>query len=118
MAIFLANPPADIQSGKIARREWTHGHAELDQRVVNGLHLSAFFDQKLRFPAIGPEHAVSDKAAAVPHQHADLAELFRELHASGDDFVTRLFSAHNFQQPHDVGWAEEVGSNNETPAAR
>src|ERR1700722_15784844 len=30
MAIFLPNPPANIQSGKITRREWTHGHAELD----------------------------------------------------------------------------------------
>src|SRR5208282_1907464 len=102
VAIFLANPPANIQSGKIARREWTHGHAELNQRVVNGFHVRAFFDQKLGFPPIGPEHAVSDKAPAVSHEHADLAELFREFHASGDDFLTCLFSAHNFEQAHDV----------------
>src|SRR5580700_10087400 len=113
MTIFLANPPADIQSGKIARRQGTHGHTELDKRIVNGFHLRAFFHQELSFPAIGSEHSVSDKAPAVSYQHTDLAELFRKLHASGDDFLARLFSAHNFEQAHDISWTEEVGSNNE-----
>ncbi len=110
MAIFLANPPANIESRQIARRERTHGHAELDQRVVNRLYLRAFFDQKLCFAAIGPEHAVSDEAPAVSHEHANLAEFLRELHASGDDFFTCLFPTHNFEQAHDVGRAEKVSS--------
>ena len=68
----------------------------------------ALFDQKLRFAAVGTEHAVADEAAAVAHQHADLAQLLRELHAGGDHFLGCLLAAHDFKQPHHVGRTEEV----------
>ncbi len=68
----------------------------------------AFFHQELRFAAIRAEHAIADEAAAIAHQHANLAELLRKLHAGGDHVLAGFLAAHDFEQSHHVGRAEEV----------
>ena len=87
-----------------------HGHAEIVERLVDCFDAGAFFHQEHRFAHVGMEHAIAHEAAAVAHQHADLAQLFRELHAGGDHFFAGGFATHDFEQPHDVGRAEEMGA--------
>src|SRR5208282_1063518 len=75
VAVLFANAPAHVETRQIARGQRTHGHAEVDQRLVYRLHLRPFFDQELRFPPIRAKHAVAHEAAAVSHQYPDLAQL-------------------------------------------
>src|ERR1019366_7054747 len=98
MPIFFADPPPYVQSGQIARRQRAHRHAEVVKRPVNRFDACALFYQKLRLAAVGPEHAVSHKPAAVAHQNADLAELLGELHAGCDDLFAAGLATHNFEQ--------------------
>ena len=51
--------------------------AEIDERLIDGCGVGAFFDEELRFAAVGAEHAVADEAAAIAYEHADLAEFLR-----------------------------------------
>src|SRR6202012_4676210 len=74
MAMLLANAPADIESREIGYRERAHCHSEVVQRAVNRFDACAFFDQKLRFAAVGMKHAIADESAAISHEHTDLAE--------------------------------------------
>src|SRR5579859_8196556 len=83
---FLANAPADVESSKIADGERTHGHSVIVHRFVDSFDARAFFHQELRFTAVRAKHAVADKSSAIPHQHANLAQLFGQMHARGDHF--------------------------------
>ena len=56
------------------------------------------------------EHAIAHEAAAIAHQHANLAQLLRELHAGGDHFFTGGFAANDFEQAHYVGRAEKMSA--------
>ena len=67
------------------------------ERFVDGFDAGAFFNEELRFAAVGAEHAIADEAAAVADQHADFAELFRELHARGDDFFAKWLCRARFR---------------------
>src|ERR1700691_1054907 len=86
MTILLANAPADVETGKIAGCQRPHGITEIDQRLVYGFDVCAFFHQKLRLPPVGAKHAVAYEAATVSYQHPDFPQPLRELHASGDHF--------------------------------
>src|ERR1019366_4711562 len=108
VAVLLANAPAHVETRQVARCQRAHGVAEFDERLVYRFHVCAFFDQKLRSPPIWSKHTVAYKAAAASYQHADLAQLFGQLHAGGNYFFARLLSAHNLEQAHDIGRTEEV----------
>src|SRR5271154_3169590 len=108
MAIFLADAPADIKAGEVSGGERTHGEAEVGERFVDGWDAGAFFNEELRFAAIGAEHAIAHEAAAVSNEHANFAKRFRKIHARGDDFFGSGFTADNFEQAHDVGGTEEM----------
>ena len=97
--------PARSLSGQRA-----HGHAEIVERLVDCFDAGAFFHQELRLADVGMEHAIADEAAAVADQHANLAQLFRKLHAGGDHFFAAGFAAHDFEQAHHVGRAEEMSA--------
>src|SRR5438067_12086855 len=108
MTVFFADAPANVETGEVSDCKGPHGHAEIVERAVNVLHGRSFFEKKHGLAHVGMKHAVADKAAAIADQHADFAELFRKLHARGDDFFARGFAADDFEQPHHVGRTEEV----------
>src|SRR6202171_3643563 len=110
MTILFAEATAYSEPGKIAHGQRAHGHAVVVERFVDRLDTRAFFHQELRFTPIRPEHAVSDKATAVPYQHSNFAQLLGKLHARRDDFFAAGLATDNFQQPHYVRRAEEMGA--------
>ena len=57
------------------------------------------------------QHAIANEAIAVAHHDPDLANLLRQRHGGGLDLIRGFFAAHNFQQLHHVGGAEEVQAN-------
>src|SRR6266704_3882148 len=61
VTIFFADAPADIETREIPGGQWHHCHAEVVERFIHGLDASALFDEKLRFAAVGAEHAVAYK---------------------------------------------------------
>ena len=76
----------------------SHRHApEIEQGLIDGFHACALFYQELRFAPIGLKHAIARKSEAIPDQDANLAELFRKLHARGNHFRGRGFASHEFQ---------------------
>src|SRR6266699_2863401 len=110
VTIFFADAPADIETREIPGGQWPHCHAEVVERFIHGLDASALFDEKLRFPAVGAEHAVAHKAHAIADENADFPELFRKLHAGRDDFLACRLAPYDFEQTHDVGRAKEMRS--------
>src|SRR5258706_15214440 len=76
VTIFFANAPADIEPREVASGEGSHRHAEIGKGLVYGFDGCAFFNEKLRFTAIGAEHAIADETPAVANEHADFAERF------------------------------------------
>src|SRR5579859_2828968 len=108
MAILLANAPTDVETCQIAGCQRSHRHAEVIERTVHGFDARALFDKERRFANVRMKHPIADKSATIAHQHANFAELLGKLHARGNNGLARLFSAHNFQQPHNVRRTEEV----------
>ena len=106
--LALANPPAHVEAGEVGHGERPHRQAQLVRRSVHILGQAAFLDQVFRLGAVRMQHAVPYEPVAHAHHDPDL------LNAAGDRLrrrqrgETRLFAAHDFQQPHDVGRAEEV----------
>ena len=109
MAVLLANSPSDVEAREIARGQRTHGHAEVVQRLIHFLDACALLHQELRLAPVGMEHAVPNEATAVAHHHADLAQPLGKLHAAGDHLLAGGFAAHDFQKPHHIRRAEEMG---------
>src|ERR1700675_3259209 len=87
MAIFLSNAPAYVETGEIPNGERAHRHSEVIQRTIHFLHAGAFLNQKHRFANVAMKHPVTNEAPAIPDQDANLAGLFRKLHAGGDHFL-------------------------------
>ena len=87
MTVFLADAPANVEACEVAGGQGTHGHAKVGKRLVHGFDARAFFDQELGFAPVWSKHAIADEASAVADQHAHFAELFRKLHAGGDNFL-------------------------------
>ena len=108
MLVFLANSPAHVEAGQIADGQGAHRHAEVGECGVDLLDPRAFFQQELGLALVGAEHAVADEAAAVADEHADLAQRAGQGQRSGDHGRAGRFAADDFEQPHDVGGAEEV----------
>jgi len=69
-----------------------------------------FFDEELSFATIRTKHAIADKAPAIADEHADFAERFEScMHVATTSFE-RSLATDDFQQPHDIRGAEEMGA--------
>src|SRR5688572_2482272 len=61
----LADPPAHVEAGEVARLQRAHGHAERTQGGVHGGYRRALLHHELRFALVERVHAVADEPAAV-----------------------------------------------------
>ncbi len=57
------------------------------------------------------------KPSQTPGDDGELADLLGELHDRGQHILRRRIAAHDFQQAHDIGGAEEVQSHDIRRAA-
>src|SRR5439155_8249700 len=62
--LALPDPPANVEAGQVAHREWPHREAEVVEDLVHLVRQRALEDQTLRLLAARVEHAVADKAVA------------------------------------------------------
>src|SRR5213593_635094 len=108
LAPALADAPADVEAGEIAHGERAHGQAEVGQHLVHLLGRRALEQQAFGLLAALVEHAVADEAVANADQHRYLVDPSPDRHRRGDDRLRRFLAAHDLEQPHDVGRAEEV----------
>ncbi len=76
MTIFLADTPANIESGQVAGGERAHRHPEIGKSLIHGFDACTFFDEELSFAAVRAKHAIANKTPAVANQHTDFAERF------------------------------------------
>ena len=106
--LALADRLADVEARQIAHRKGSHGHAEVAQRAVDLLRRGALFQQKFRLAAVLKDHAVADETVADADHHRDLLQLLADGHGGGEHFIAGLLATYYFQQPHDVGRAEEM----------
>src|SRR5882757_1724938 len=61
---------ADIETGEVADRIGTHGHAEAFHRRVNLRGRGAFEQEQMIFAAVGIEHSITDKAETIADDDA------------------------------------------------
>src|SRR5205809_672857 len=83
-----------IHSGEITCSQRPHGHTEVIERLVHRFNACSFLDQKLGLAAVGTEHAIPHKTAAVAHQNPDLAEFPGKLHTGCNHFFAAVLAAH------------------------
>ena len=57
---------------------------------------------------VARDHAVADEAVADAGDHGDLLDALGKRHGADQHVVRGRRAAHDLQQPHDVGRAEEV----------
>lgn len=100
--------PADVQTCQIADLERPHRETEVFQRRVDLFGAGAIFHQVTGGLAVVGEDTVSDEPVAHARAHTDLFHLLGQREPRGHNLWRRFVRHHDFQQPHDVGRAEEV----------
>ncbi len=88
-ALCLSHAPADVETGEIARRERSHGEAEIDHRGVDLLRERAFKQHTLGGGVPLPQHAVADEAMRIADDDRDLAEAAGKRDERGERFCRR-----------------------------
>src|SRR5689334_10409862 len=104
----LTDRPTDVVTGQVAHSERTHGKSELLHRAIHLLGQAAFLEEEIALRAIPMQHAIANEAVTDARYNRELADLLRELHGRGEYVFGSGLAAHDLEQPHDVGGAEEV----------
>src|SRR5882724_358032 len=107
-ALALADAPAHVEAGEVAHREGAHREAEVGEDLVHLVGQGALEDQLLGLAPALVQHAVAHEAVADADQHRHLGDAAAHAHRGGDHILGRLLTAHDLEQPHHVGGAEEV----------
>ena len=72
---------------------------------------TAFFEHELGLSAVIVQHAVANKTVTHANHNPDFIDGFCDGLRRSQCFEAGLFTSYDFEQAHDVGWAEEVGTN-------
>ena len=107
----LAAGPADVQAREVTDAKRPHREAELFERLVHLLRQRALHQQAVGGGTVLGEHPVADEAVADAGDDADLLDLLSHRHAGGEHVLRGLVAAHDLEQPHHVGGAEEMQAN-------
>src|SRR5262249_50650563 len=108
LAPTLADAPADVEPSEVTHREWPHWEAEIVQDLVDLVRQRALEEEPLGLLAALVEHAIANEAVTHTQQDGHLADALAHRHRRRDSRLGRFGAAHVFEQPHDVGRAEEV----------
>ena len=114
----LADAPADVDAGDVLHPERSHRITEVREGVVDLRDAGAFLEEEVRLAHVVREHAVGDESETVTDDHANLVQLFRELHRRRDHLRAGGAPADDLEQLHHVGGAEEVVPDDLCPAGR
>src|SRR5690606_10190762 len=90
--LLPAFPPgiADVEAGEVADRERPHRVAEIDHHLVDLLGERALLDEDVHLGIEGRPAAVGEETVTISANHADLADLLRELAEGGDRGLVAL----------------------------
>ena len=108
LAAVLADLVADVDAGEVADRERPHREAELVDDAVDLLGQRALLDEEARLSRVGVERPVGRERVADADDHADLADPLGERHHGVERLGRGLLAAHDLEELHHVGRAEEV----------
>mmetsp|Transcript_20088 Transcript_20088/g.50616 ORF Transcript_20088/g.50616 Transcript_20088/m.50616 type:complete len:274 (-) Transcript_20088:1028-1849(-) len=99
----------DVCTNQVAQREWAHRHAKVSlDDLVHLVDVETQVGQHASSHTVREETPVHSKACAVADDHRDLADGGAKLQRVQNHLTTGALCAHNLQQRHDVGGAEEV----------
>ena len=107
---LLAHAPGDVEPAHVVHGEDAHRHAPVGERLVHLRRRGAVLGEELRLVHVGEHHPVADEPGAVADDHADFAEALGQRLGGGDRLGRGGRAAHDLDQPHHVGRAEEVGA--------
>ena len=105
-----AAAPADVETREVADREGSHGEAEVGEHPVHVLRQGPLLDEKGGFAQVAFQHAVADEAVADARDHRHLPHPAPYAKRGDEHLVAHGVGAHHFEQAHDVGGAEEMGT--------
>ena len=72
---------------------------------------TAFFEHELGLSAVIVQHAIPHEPITHTNHNPDFINRFANGLGRSQRFKAGLFTSYDFEQAHDVGWAEEVGTN-------
>ncbi|MCP3392268.1 hypothetical protein NLM27_26275 [Bradyrhizobium sp. CCGB12] len=79
--------------------------------LVNLLRQRAFQEQIFELRELSDMHAIADKPLTGADEDRHLADLLANGKCGSEHVWRSLRAAHDFQQPHDVGWGKEMHVN-------